>query len=70
MGWETALDRLLMQQIHLAEKDDGKRETVRRQLEDYGAIAAGRPGQSFLYGYASALLGVDLPAVDGDERSR
>ncbi|MCK5942363.1 MAG: hypothetical protein KAI24_10370, partial [Planctomycetes bacterium] len=61
MGWETALDRLLMQQIHLAEKDQSKADAVRRQLVDYGELADGRPGQSFLFGYASALLGFDLP---------
>ena len=58
MGWETALDRLLMQQVHLAEKDTTKTELVKRQLLDYGEVGAGRPGLSFLLGYASALLGI------------
>ena len=70
MGWETALDRLLMQQIHLAEKDETKRSAVERQLRDYGEVAGGRPGQSFLFGYASGLLGLDLESLGGDERSR
>ena len=36
MGWETALDRLLLQQIHHAEKDAAKASAVQRQLLDYG----------------------------------
>ncbi|MFT4512286.1 MAG: hypothetical protein ACI91B_000975, partial [Planctomycetota bacterium] len=70
MGWETALDRLLMQQIHIAEKDKTKTEQVQRQLLDYGEVAAGRPGMSFLLGYASALLNIELPVVCTEERSR
>ncbi|MFT7536510.1 MAG: tetratricopeptide (TPR) repeat protein [Hyphomicrobiaceae bacterium] len=70
MGWETALDRLLMQQIHKAEKDKTKTEQVQRQLLDYGEVAAGRPGLSFLLGYASALLNIELPVVCTEERSR
>ncbi len=70
MGWETALDRLLMQQIHLAEKDQSKAEAVHQQLQQYGLLAAGSPGQSFLFGYAGALLGVELPADTEDPRSR
>jgi len=70
MAWETALDRLLMQQIHLAEKDNTKVDAVKRQLLDYGEVAVGRPGQSFLFGYASALLGLELPVVSTEERSR
>ncbi|MCB9878527.1 MAG: hypothetical protein H6835_13095 [Planctomycetes bacterium] len=70
MAWETALDRLLMQQVHLAEKDDTKVATLRQQLLDYGQLAAGRPGQGFLFGYASALLGIELPAPSNDERAR
>ena len=70
MGWETALDRLLMQQVHLAEKDTTKTELVKRQLLDYGEVGAGRPGLSFLLGYASALLGIELPIVSTEVRSR
>lgn len=70
MGWETALDRLLMQQIHTAEKDQSKADLVKRQLLDYGEVAADRPGLAFLFGYASALLGMDLPVVCTEERSR
>ena len=34
MAWETSLDRLLLQQIHLAEKGEVKPELVRQQLLD------------------------------------
>ena len=34
MGFETALDRLLLQQVHLAEKGETKAD-VRQQLVDY-----------------------------------
>ena len=48
MGWETALDRLLMQQVHLAEKDTTKTEQVHKQLLDYGEIGGGSPTPSLL----------------------
>ena len=70
MGWETALDRLLLQQIHHAEKDASKAAAVQRQLLDYGEVAGDRPGRSFLFGYATALLGIELPASEEHERSR
>ena len=70
MGWETALDRLLMQQIHLAEKDASKSDLVQKQLRDYGELAADLPGMNFLFGYASILLGMELPAISTEQRSR
>lgn len=68
MGWETALDRLLLQQVHSAEKGDAKPELVRQQLLDYWQCAATRPGASFLVGYARALLDLDLPETSGELR--
>lgn len=59
-----------MQQVHLAEKDQTKADQVQKQLLDYGEIGAGRPGMSFLFGYASALLGFELPIACNEERSR
>jgi len=70
MGWETALDRLLLQQVHLAEKGEQKPEIVRQQLLDYAQAAPARPGACFLVGYARNLLGIDLPAGAGDASSR
>lgn len=70
MGWETALDRLLMQQIHLAEKGEQKVESVRTQLLDYWQCAGGRPGASFLLGYARGLLGCELPTPGNEPTAR
>ncbi len=70
MGWETALDRLLLQQVHLAEKGEQKPEVVRQQLTDYWQCAGPRGGTCFLLGYARALLGVELPATGGDANAR
>ena len=63
MGWESALDRLLLQQVHLADKGEAKTESVRQQLLDYWQCAPQRPGACFLLGYARTLLGVELPAT-------
>lgn len=70
MGWETALDRLLLQQIHLAEKGEQRTEIVRQQVAEYRALPAHGPGASFLCGYARTLLGVDLPGSPADGAGR
>lgn len=70
MGWETALDRLLMQQVHLAEKGEQKAESIRQQLVDYWTCAGPRPGPCFLLGYARTLLGIDLPATGVEPAAR
>ncbi|MBK8098605.1 MAG: hypothetical protein IPK26_15955 [Planctomycetes bacterium] len=66
MGFETALDRLLLTQIHEAENGGVKAETVRQQILDLWQLAGARPGSAFLLGYAKTLLGVDLPEPQGD----
>ena len=66
MGWETALDRLLLQQVHLAEKGELKADGVRLQLLDYGGLDSARPGFNFLCGYARTLLGIELPSHGND----
>ena len=68
MGWETALDRLLLQQIHLAEK--GEKNDVRQQLVDYWQCAGVRPGPCFLMGYARTLLGIELPVLPNEPLAR
>ncbi|MEO6596301.1 MAG: hypothetical protein ABIP94_16250 [Planctomycetota bacterium] len=70
MGWETALDRLLLQQVHSAEKGEQKPEVLRQQLLDYWQLSGPRPGPSFLIGYANALLGLELPSVGSDTSAR
>lgn len=66
MAWEKALDRLLLQQIHLAEKGEQKHEVVRQQLRDLHELAPSRPSTAFHLGYAHTLLGLDLPQPVGD----
>ncbi len=70
MGWETALDRLLLQQVHSAEKGEQKAESVRQQVLDYRSLGGQRPGAHFLCGYARVLLGVDMPESSGDATGR
>ncbi|MBL8735669.1 MAG: hypothetical protein JNL12_04520 [Planctomycetes bacterium] len=69
MGFETALDRLLLQQVHLAEKGETKAD-VRQQLVDYWQCAGARPGACFLLGYARTLLGIELPAIGIEPQAR
>lgn len=69
MGFETALDRLLLQQVHLAEKGETKAD-VRQQLVDYWQCAGARPGACFLLGYARTLLGIELPAIGPEPQAR
>lgn len=66
MAWQTPLDRLLLQQIHAAEKGEVRPESVREQLTDLSQLAPGRNGTAFLLGYARTLLGLDFPEPQGD----
>ena len=66
MGWESALDRLLLQQVHAAEKGDVPTDMVKAQLAALLELAPQRSGSAFLAGYATTLLQLDLP-VAGNE---
>lgn len=70
MGWETALDRLLLQQVHLAEKGEQKPEVVRQQVLEYRTLGGQRPGSHFLCGYARTLLGLEFAETSGDVTGR
>lgn len=70
MAWETALDRLLVQQVHLAEKGEQKPAEVRQQILDLHAIAPDREETAFAQGYARALLGVDMPEPNPTQGAR
>lgn len=71
MAWETPLVRLLLQQIHLAEKGEQKPEAAAGLVRDYAELAGGRPGAAFLAGYAGRLLDIDLEAPEpGDDGYR
>lgn len=69
MGFETAIDRLVVQQIHLAEKGEAKAETVRQQILDLWRLSGPRPAGAFQMGYAKVLLGIECGVVvDGPLR--
>ena len=70
MAWETALDRLILRQIHLAERGDVRPEDVQRQVVDLAAIAPNRSETAFHLGYARALLGLDLREPERDLTAR
>jgi len=61
MGWETAIDRLLLQQIHDAEKGGQGSGAVQAQVLEYAELAKGHPGGAFLPAYAATLFGEPLP---------
>lgn len=61
MAWETTLDRLLLQQVHDAEKGALRASEVRQLVVDLLELRPDRPQSAFLCGYARVLLGLDLP---------
>jgi tetratricopeptide (TPR) repeat protein len=62
MAWENSIDRLILQQIHLAEKGEIKSQQPQALVRDLCALDGDRPESSFHTGYAKVLLGIDLPA--------
>lgn len=67
MAWETELDRLILQQVHAAEKAEARKNPVRQQVLDLWALNPGRAESAFHLGYARTLLGVDLPEPPADQ---
>lgn len=70
MAWEIALDRLILQQVHQAEKGAVRPEDVRQQILDLQRIDPTRAETAFHLGYARALLGQDMPEPAGDAAVR
>jgi tetratricopeptide (TPR) repeat protein len=70
MAWETALDRLVLQLVHQAEKGETKPEQVRQVVLDLWQIGGPRPASAFQLGYAKVLLGVDFGDVQPDGKLR
>jgi tetratricopeptide (TPR) repeat protein len=68
MAWETALDRLVNRQIHLAERGEARPEDVRAAVLDLHGLAPERAETAFHLGYARALLGLDLPEPPASDR--
>ena len=60
MAWESALDRLLLGQIHKAEKGEIPDRELQEQLRDYLVLARNSPKAWFHSGYARTLLGIEL----------
>lgn len=67
MAWETALDRLILQQIHCAERGDARPQDVREQVLALWQLESAHPTAAFHLGYARTLLGVDLPGPVNDD---
>lgn len=65
MAWENALDRLLLQQVHLVEKGGIRPEDVRQQIQAMHELDPHRARTAFHMGYGRALLGLDLKSPDG-----
>ncbi|HHI81292.1 MAG TPA: hypothetical protein ENK02_15110 [Planctomycetes bacterium] len=61
MAWENAIDRLILQQIHLADEGKLGDSDVRKICLDLCTIAPGRPENWFHCGYGRTLLGLNLP---------
>ncbi len=61
MAWESELDRLILQQVHAAEKGDVRKATARQQVLDLWTVNVNRAENAFHLGYAKTLLGVELP---------
>jgi hypothetical protein len=61
MSFQGALDRLVMQQVHAAEKGEGRPDETRRLLLETLELAPARDATWFLLGYARTLLGIEVP---------
>ena len=67
MAWENALDRLLLKQVHKAEKGELRTADVQQQILDAWQMNPDRQQTAFHLGYARALLGADLPEASVGE---
>jgi tetratricopeptide (TPR) repeat protein len=70
MALDTALDRLLQQQIQLASKGEVKTEQVREQVLDLWQLGGPRPAGAYVLGYAKMLLSIDIPDPPADAALR
>ena len=61
MAWENSIDRLILQQTHLAEKGETKKQHIHSHVQDLVALDRDRPQTFFHAGYAKVLLGLDMP---------
>ncbi len=70
MAWENSIDRLVLQQVHQAEKGEVRANLVRQQVLDLQGMSPGRPQAAFHLGYARVLLGLELPEPKGTGNER
>ncbi len=70
MGFLNSLDRLVIQQIHLAEKGEAQPDSIRRLLADLAQLGGARPATAYAEGYAKALLGIECSGKDQDDLRR
>jgi uncharacterized protein (UPF0548 family) len=66
MAWETALDRLVLREIHRAESGDVRDEEAKRVVEDLVLMTKGRAQSWFHAAYARTLLGIEVIAPGTD----
>ncbi|MCA8958571.1 MAG: tetratricopeptide repeat protein, partial [Planctomycetes bacterium] len=60
MAWESSIDRLIQQQVHLAERGDLRPQQVEPLLADLCALDPTRAQSAFHLGYAKVLLGLTV----------
>lgn len=70
MAWESSLDRLILQQVHLAEEGERRLDEVVRSVRELYEINPKRPESAFHLGYARVVLGADLPEPTAAECRR
>lgn len=59
MAWENSVDRLILAQVHLAEKGELRLPQVRSLLQDLQNLGAERVQTAYHWGYAKTLLGLE-----------
>ncbi len=59
MAWEDAIDRLVLQQVHLAEKGELRGPQIQKMIADLCTRSPDRAENAFHLGYSKILLGLD-----------
>ncbi|PIE22493.1 MAG: hypothetical protein CSA62_12225 [Planctomycetota bacterium] len=61
MAWESALDRLILREIHRAEQGELRDQELVRIVTDFVQMTKQRPQSWFHAAYARTVLGLELP---------
>ncbi len=67
MAWETSLDRLVLQQIHLVEQGERRAADVARLVREFYELNPKREQTAFHLGYARVILGSEMPEASGPD---